>query len=96
MCRFKSCVHRVISRGRRQRRTEKDTGIISCFPIWRRKKKQGWDGARWELARERRKPWDSLVHGNQGEKEIHMKAIISTVENKKRKTKKMDFMNRGH
>ena len=53
------------------------------------------DGARWELAREGRKPYDSLVHGNQGGKDSYESNHLNSGE-QKRKTNKMDFMNRGH
>ena len=51
MCRYKSCVHRVISRGRRQRRTEKDTGIISFSNLEKKEKTRMVQDGNW-LGRE--------------------------------------------
>lgn len=41
------------------------------------------DGARWELARERRKPYDSLVHGNQGGKDSYESNHLNSGEQEK-------------
>lgn len=41
------------------------------------------DGARWELAREGRKPYDSLVHGNQGGKYSYESNHLNSGEQEK-------------
>lgn len=45
-----------------QKRHTRAWNNLVCFNL---EKKKNEDGARWELAREGRKPYDSLVHGNQ-------------------------------
>ena len=48
-----------------------------------REERKNEDGARWELAREGRKPYDSLVHGNQGEKDSYESNYLNSGEQEK-------------